>query len=115
MTNCSTSFASGARETQLAIEYANQVRRESPEIWVFWVNANKAARLETSLRDLANRAKIPRHQDCSANIFQLVRNWLQDGGIGKLVLILDNVDDDELLHKLLDASTQPPLRHLLGC
>jgi tetratricopeptide (TPR) repeat protein len=50
---------------------------------------------------------------------------LQDGNIGKWILVLDNVDDDELLRKPLvtrtDAqantqnhiSTQPPLRYLL--
>lgn len=76
------------------------------------------ARCEKSLRDLTERAKIPGRQDRNANIFQLVGNWLQDERIGKWILILDNVDDDELLRKPWatgtesHASTQPPLRYL---
>lgn len=118
------------RKTQLAIEYAHQVRRQSPETWVFWVHASNAARLEKSLRDLADRVKIPGRQDREVDIFQLVGNWLQDQTIGKWILILDNVDDDGLLRKPSSTSpeyqshqtssqsdynivTQPPLRALL--
>lgn len=112
------------RKTQHAIEYSYWVRRQSPETWVFWIHASNAARCEKSLRDLAERAKIPGRQDRNVNIFQLVGNWLQDERIGKWILILDNIDDDELLRKpwatgtesqiniLSNASAQPPLRYL---
>ncbi|CAG7978660.1 unnamed protein product [Penicillium salamii] len=70
---------------------------ESPDTWVFWVHASNAARCEESLRDLADRAKIPGRQDRNANIFQLFANWLQDRKIGKWILVFDNVDDDKLL------------------
>lgn len=92
---------------------------------MFWVHASDAARCEKSLRDLANRAKIPGRQDRRTNIFQLVGNWLQDEKIGKWILILDNMDDNELLRKPSVtgtetqanaesyAPTQPPLRFLL--
>lgn len=67
--------------------------------------------------DIANRAKIPGYQDSNVNVFQLVGNWLQDGNIGKWVLVLDNVDDDELLRNSTTGdstlSSQPPLRKLL--
>ncbi|KAJ6092670.1 hypothetical protein N7486_007959 [Penicillium sp. IBT 16267x] len=117
-------------KTQIAIEYAHQVRRHSPETWVFWVHASNAARCEKSLRDLADRVKIPGRQDHNVDIFQLVGNWLQDETIGKWILVLDNVDDDRLLRKPSSTgpegqncqttsqsndniSTQPPLRPLL--
>ncbi|KAJ6114760.1 hypothetical protein N7486_000538 [Penicillium sp. IBT 16267x] len=89
------------------------------------MTASNAARYEKSLRDLADRANIPGRQDRNANIFQLVGNWLRDERIGKWILVLDNVDDDELLRKPLatstegqangpsNASTQPPLNYLL--
>ncbi|KAJ5675465.1 hypothetical protein N7462_008362 [Penicillium macrosclerotiorum] len=115
----------GVGKTRLAIEYCHQVREESSDTWVFWVHASTAARCEQSLRNLADRAKVPGHEDQNVNIFQLVGNWLQDGNIGKWILVLDNVDDDELLRTPLttrtDAranarshvSTQPPLKYLL--
>ncbi|KAJ5464890.1 uncharacterized protein N7458_000576 [Penicillium daleae] len=88
------------------------------------VHASNVARCEKSLRDLADRAKIPGSQDRNANIFQVVGHWLQDGKIGKWILVLDNVDDDELLRKSSavgtdgqinthsGTSTQPLLRYL---
>lgn len=107
-----------SRKTQLAIEYCYRIRRESPETWIFWIYASNAARCDHSLRGLADRVKIPGRQDRNANIFQLVVNWLQDETIGKWILVLDNVDDDELLRKTGTerhcSSTQPPLRYLLG-
>jgi hypothetical protein len=115
----------GNRKTKLAIEYAHQVRQQSAETWVFWIHASNTARCEKSLRDLADRVKIPGRQAHNVNIFQLVGNWLQDAGIGKWVLVLDNVDDDELFRTPLTAgiedqiniqtniSAQPPMRCLL--
>ncbi|QKX61690.1 uncharacterized protein TRUGW13939_08845 [Talaromyces rugulosus] len=115
----------GVGKTRLAIEYCHRVRQQSPDTWVFWVHASNAARCEASLRNLADRAKIPGRQDRNANIFELFGNWLQDGKIGEWILVLDNVDDDDLLRKPLTtpieargnaqnhASTQPPLRYLL--
>ncbi|KAJ5464920.1 uncharacterized protein N7458_000606 [Penicillium daleae] len=94
----------GIGKTQLAIEYCHQVRQRTADTWIFWVHASNAARCEQSLRDLADRVKIPGSQDRNANISQVVGHWLQDGKIGKWILVLDNVDDDELLRKPLAKS-----------
>ncbi|CAI7652608.1 unnamed protein product [Penicillium manginii] len=116
----------GVGKTRLVIEYCHRVRQQSTDTWVFWVHASTAVRCEESLRNLADRAKIPGREDSDVNIFQLFGSWLQDGNIGEWILVLDNVDDDELLRKPLatrtDAqtnaqnhtSTQPPLKYLLG-
>ncbi|KAJ6035723.1 hypothetical protein N7540_000002 [Penicillium herquei] len=114
----------GVGKTRLVIEYCHRIRQQSTNTWVFWIHASDAGRFEESLRDLADRVEIPGHQDRNTNIFQLVRNWLQDERIGKWILVLDNVDDDELwklsvtstkdqnkVHS--NASTKPPLRYLL--
>ncbi|KAJ5737117.1 uncharacterized protein N7483_002242 [Penicillium malachiteum] len=116
----------GVGKTRLVIEYCHRVRQQSTDTWVFWVHASTAARCEESLRNLADRAKIPGREDRNVNIFQLFGNWLQDGNIGKWILVLDNVDDDGLLRNPLATRTdaranvqdhtsmQPPLRYLLG-
>lgn len=90
------------------------------------MHASNSARCERSLRDLADRAKIPGRQDRNAHIFQLFGNWLQDGELGNWILVLDNVDDDELLRKSPELGTegqmdilslaphQPSLRYLLS-
>ncbi|KAJ5532209.1 hypothetical protein N7494_008761 [Penicillium frequentans] len=116
----------GVGKTQLAIEYAHRLRQQSAETWVFWIHASNKARCEESLCDLADRVKIPGRQVHNINIFQLVGNWLQDGKIGRWVLVLDNVDDDELFRRPVatnkgdqiniqsNISAQPPMRYLLG-
>ncbi|CAG7965533.1 unnamed protein product [Penicillium salamii] len=115
----------GIGKSRLVVEYCHRVRQQSPDTWVFWVHASNAARCEESLRNLAERAKIPGRQDRNASIFQLFGNWLQDGKIGEWILVLDSVDDDELLRTPLKirteaqantqyyTSTRPPLRYLL--
>ncbi|KAJ5813634.1 uncharacterized protein N7503_000384 [Penicillium pulvis] len=117
----------GVGKTQLAIEHCNRIRQLSPETWVFWIHASNSARCEQSLRDLADRVKIPGREDPTANIFRLFRNWLQDEKIGGWILVLDNVDDDSLLRETYATRSegqandrsiitpQPPLRYLLEC
>ncbi|PVH73200.1 hypothetical protein DL98DRAFT_431749 [Cadophora sp. DSE1049] len=83
----------GVGKSQLAIEYAYRTRERVPETWVFWVHASNTARFEQSFREVADRVKIVGRQNPTANIFQLVHDWLCDDRKGKWVLILDNVDD----------------------
>ncbi|KAK8057017.1 tpr domain protein [Apiospora saccharicola] len=87
----------GVGKSQLAIEYAHQVRQRSPDIWVFWVHASNATRYEQSLREIADHVKIPGRHDPQNNIFQLVRDWLRGGRDRRWRLILDNVDDANFL------------------
>jgi hypothetical protein len=85
------------RKSQLAIEHAYRIRKQSPQTWIFWVHASNAARLEQSFRDIADTVKIFGRRDPKANIFKLVHDWLHEGKRGRWVLILDNVDDARFL------------------
>ena len=64
---------------------------------MFWIHTSNAARFEESFREVANRVKIPGRQNPTANIFQLVHDWLCDERKGKWALIMDNVDDTGFL------------------
>ncbi|RFU31203.1 Nucleoside-triphosphate phosphatase, partial [Scytalidium lignicola] len=86
----------GVGKSQLAIEYAYQIRDQSPDIWVFWVHASNAARFEQSYREIADVVKIPGREDPKANIFKLVYNWLRNNK-RQWILILDNIDDASFL------------------
>ncbi|KAJ5612510.1 Tetratricopeptide-like helical [Penicillium lagena] len=90
----------GVGKSQLAIEYCYRVRDQSPETWVFWIHASNATRFEQSCRDIVDRARIPGRQHPKANVFKLLHDWLQDETKGKWVLILDNLDDEQSLHKI---------------
>ncbi|KAM0714640.1 hypothetical protein Q7P37_009938 [Cladosporium fusiforme] len=87
----------GVGKSQLAIEYAHQVRQESPETWVLWLHASNATRFELSVRDTLEQLKVPGGNDQKANVFQLFRTWLRDANKGKWLLIIDNADDVRFL------------------
>ncbi|OJI99265.1 hypothetical protein ASPVEDRAFT_80884 [Aspergillus versicolor CBS 583.65] len=89
----------GVGKSQLAIEYSYRVRDKSPKAWVFWIHASNATRFEQSCRDIADRVKIHGRHNLKTNIFKLFQNWLQDENNGKWVLIIDNLDNDQLLHE----------------
>ena len=80
-------------KSQIAIEYAYQIRERKPETWVFWVHASNAARYEQSFRAIANLVKLPDRHNIQINIFQLVHDWLQSSKSGSWLMVLDNVDD----------------------
>ena len=96
------------RKSQLAIEYAYQIRKRSPETWVFWDHASNAARFEQSYREIADQIEIPGRSDPKANIFRLVYNWMRDERKGKWILILDNVDDAGFLLDTQLTARGPP-------
>ncbi|KAL5333403.1 hypothetical protein BJX70DRAFT_403594 [Aspergillus crustosus] len=72
----------GVGKSQLAIECFN------------------AARFEQSFWEIAERAKIPGREDPTANIFEMVHDWLQEQTDGQWVLILDHVDNDHFLQEI---------------
>ncbi|KFA66776.1 hypothetical protein S40285_09514 [Stachybotrys chlorohalonatus IBT 40285] len=67
----------GVGKSQIAIEYAYQIRDQSPETWIFWVHASSAARYEQSFRDIADFLKLPGRRNPQNNIFRLLYNWLR--------------------------------------
>ncbi|KAF2259711.1 putative kinesin, partial [Lojkania enalia] len=105
----------GIGKSQLAIEYAYQVRDRSPDTWVFWVHASNAARFEQSFRDIAACVRIPGRQNPKADIFKLVHDWLRSSK-GQWMLVLDNVDDATFLLETPSSNSinaSKPLRQYL--
>ncbi|KAM0714759.1 hypothetical protein Q7P37_009776 [Cladosporium fusiforme] len=87
----------GVGKSQLAIEYAHQVRDVSPETWVFWLHASNAERFELSVRNTLEQLKVHGRDDPKANVFRLFRTWLRDEKERKWLIILDNADDVRFL------------------
>jgi hypothetical protein len=85
------------RKTQLAIEYAHQLRLQSPETWVLWLYASNEARFEQSVRSVLDQLRVRGRKDPKANAFQLLRNRLCDASKGPWLVILDNADDARVL------------------
>jgi hypothetical protein len=73
---------------------------------VLWIHASSAARLEQSVRTNFDDLKVSGRADQGANVFQLLRGWLQDSKNGRWLLILDNVDDARYLLESSSGSKQ---------
>ena len=73
------------------------MRERSPGTWVLWLYASSLERFELSVRDTADRPRVPERDKPNANTFRLFRNWLRDHRNGKWLLILDSVDDADFL------------------
>ncbi|KAJ5917515.1 hypothetical protein N7466_011069 [Penicillium verhagenii] len=86
----------GVGKTQTAIEYSYHIRELAPDMWVFWIHASNAARLEQGYQQIAAVAEIPGREDPKTNILQLVYQWLCDPGNGRWLMVLDNADDDSI-------------------
>ncbi|KAF2718075.1 HET-domain-containing protein [Polychaeton citri CBS 116435] len=105
----------GVGKSQLAIEYAHQLRQQSPQTWMFWVHASNTARFEQSMRDVANQLGIDERQDPDVDYLQLLQNWLRNESKGNWFMVLDNADDASfLLEPLATLGTAQPTRSRIG-
>src|ERR1700722_19397003 len=92
------------RKSQIAIEYAYQVRGESPTTWVFWVHAGTQARFEEGYRRIAETTRMDGWDNPKADVLRLVRNWLCDESNGRWVMVIDNADDSAVFFSPLDRT-----------
>lgn len=63
------------------------------------MHASSAARFDADIRKLACDAAIPGCDDPKSDVFALVYNWLRDRRNGKLMIVLDNVDNSDFLFR----------------
>ncbi|KAJ4179577.1 hypothetical protein NW767_014589 [Fusarium falciforme] len=84
------------RKSQLAVQYAHQVRQRSSNTWVFWVHASTRGRFEESYQSIADRLELPRRNDPDINVLRLVSEWLRVEENGPWKMIVDNADDADV-------------------
>ncbi|KAM5353482.1 hypothetical protein ACJ41O_000132 [Fusarium nematophilum] len=87
----------GIGKSQLAIQYAHQVRQRSPNTWVFWVYASTRERFKEAYESIADRLELPGRNDPSINTLRLVNEWLRVEENGRWMMILDSADDADVL------------------
>jgi tetratricopeptide (TPR) repeat protein len=78
-------------------------------MWVFWVHANNATRLEQGYQQIAAVAEISGRDDPKINILQLVYQWLCDARNGRWLMVLDNTDDDRIFFSSNTSDERGPL------
>ena len=85
------------RKTRIALEYAKKFKK-SDQISVFWVYAGTVERFRNAYREIARKLKIPGYQSSESDILRLVKEWLENKGSGRWLMVLDNADDAEIMY-----------------
>jgi nucleoside phosphorylase/tetratricopeptide (TPR) repeat protein len=84
----------GIGKSQLAIQFAHRVRKQSH---VFWVNATTRRSLEESYRAIAEKLGLSMSGDSLDVILRRVADWLGCEENGRWTVLLDNFDDSSIL------------------
>ncbi|KAH6869395.1 hypothetical protein B0T10DRAFT_568921 [Thelonectria olida] len=91
----------GVGKSQLAIEFAHQLKDHNvageDQMWVFWVHAGTATRIEEGFKAIADATKIPGRNQPNADIMQLVYCLLSNETWGRWCMILDSADEHGVL------------------
>ncbi|GKT84617.1 kinesin light chain [Colletotrichum tofieldiae] len=86
----------GVGKTQIALAYVYWLREAYPELSVLWVHASNHQRFRQAFTAIAQECNIPGHNDASADILSLVKEWLENKQSGRWLLVIDNADDKDL-------------------
>ncbi|KAF4991981.1 hypothetical protein FDECE_13845 [Fusarium decemcellulare] len=97
----------GMGKSQIAIDYAHQVRQASPMTYVFWVHASSRVRFEEAYRTIANRLQLRGRDDPKCNVLQLVHSWLIDEKNGPWMMVVDNADSEDVFFSIRGSKSQP--------
>ena len=65
---------------------------------MFWVHASNTARFEAAYKEIADVLKLPRRNEVSVDLPQLVCNWFGSEACGRWLMILDNADDESVFY-----------------
>ncbi|KAK1594591.1 phosphorylase superfamily protein [Colletotrichum navitas] len=88
----------GVGKTQIALDIAYWVKENKPEYSVFWVPAVSLASFEQAYADIANELDISPKKEDGDDIKSSVKQFLSSKRAGYWFLIVDNADDNEILH-----------------
>lgn len=97
----------GIGKSQLALELAHRTAAESPEVWVFWVQADTLENIQDGFRRIAECIDLPcayAHEFAWDDLYRLVCDWLHAEQYGRWILILDGADDSHVLYTISEIT-----------
>ncbi|KAK3500616.1 hypothetical protein B0T13DRAFT_225519 [Neurospora crassa] len=98
----------GIGKSKLAIRYAEQLCKESPDTYIFWVNSATKDTFVQGFYRISDKLGLPNAHGVSTDMLWQVFNWLRDGENGQWVMILDNADDYFVFRDERTNSDVPP-------
>uniref|UniRef100_A0A8H7NHE4 ORC1/DEAH AAA+ ATPase domain-containing protein n=1 Tax=Bionectria ochroleuca TaxID=29856 RepID=A0A8H7NHE4_BIOOC len=86
----------GIGKTQIALAYIYWLRKQRPDMGIFWVHASNAERFHQAYASIAKECDIPGHDDPKADLLSLVQVWLEKKYKTQWLMVIDNADDIDL-------------------
>jgi len=83
----------GVGKTQIALEFAHQLREREPECSVFWIPATSVERMLEAYLEIGHELRLPSIEQEQASIQKRVQRHLSQESSGKWLLMFDNADD----------------------
>src|SRR2546421_12017407 len=102
-------LADASRKSQIAIRFAYLIRKEHPDLSVFWIHASNVDRFSESYFEIARECKIPGAEDPKADILHLITEWLGRERCRPWLMIIDNADDASMFFPSHNSHRQPGL------
>ncbi|KAK1991933.1 phosphorylase superfamily protein [Colletotrichum falcatum] len=103
----------GVGKTQVALDLAYWVKENKPGHSVFWVPAVSLASFELAYTDMATQLGVSAESE-GEDIKSSVHRFLSSKKAGPWFLVVDNADDDEILHGSSSSSSSDGREGLYG-
>ncbi|KAI0616520.1 Pfs Nucleoside phosphorylase [Pyrenophora tritici-repentis] len=85
----------GTGKTQVALQFAYEVKEAQPEWSILWVPALSIESFEQACTEIVHALHIPQAAD-EKDGKELVKAWLSSGDAGRWLLVVDNADDADI-------------------
>ncbi|KAI4940761.1 hypothetical protein J4E91_011248, partial [Alternaria rosae] len=86
----------GTGKTQVALQFAYEVKEAQPEWSIFWVPAVSMESFEQACAEIVQTLHIPQSAD-KEDAKELVKQYLSSGRARRWLLVVDNADDPDIL------------------
>ena len=94
----------GIGKTQVALEFAYQVKGLHPEYSIFWISAVSSSTFEQSIHQIAETCSVQKSTEAEDVKISVMR-YLNSEAAGKWLLVVDNADDLGILSQSHDESS----------
>ncbi|KAF2181041.1 putative kinesin light chain [Zopfia rhizophila CBS 207.26] len=95
----------GIGKTQIALEFAHQLRERQPDYSVFWIPVTNVESMLEAYLEIGKQLQIPNIEQEQGNVQKLVQRHLSQESSGKWLLVFDNADDIAIWTDKVDHTT----------
>lgn len=93
----------GTGKTQLALQFAYNVKDQWPDYSIFWVPVLSMETFEQACVSIVKNLGIPQVADDKEDIKERVKQWLSSSRAGRWLMVVDNADDPSTLFETAES------------